>query len=123
MSVTFQRSATAVTLPDPAPGQAVARERRQAVGRTAGGTVFVYEKGPATLRTELRFESLTDAEMESLKDFFDAEACGARNTFTYTDSSGTAWTARSCDAALNLIKVCANVWDARVKLELNSTED
>jgi hypothetical protein len=118
MSVTFELDGTTVTLPDPAPGCPVSRERRQAVGRTAGGTVFAYEKGPPTLRSALKFESLTDAEKEALKSFFDSKACGAMQAFTYTDSAGTAWTARFEEAALRLTKVCGNVWDARVRLEL-----
>jgi hypothetical protein len=122
MSVTFVRGETTVTLPDPTPGGAVRRERRQAVGRTAGGTVFVYEKGAATLQAELKFELLTDLEKEALQGFFDSEACGAKNTFTYTDSAGTAWTARFVEAALRLVKVCGNVWDAGVVMELESGE-
>ena len=120
MSVTMQKGTTTITLPDPAPGYPVRQVQPQAVGRTAGGSVYVYDKGVETFEVELPFESLTDAEKAALAGFFDQTAEGCRLTFTYTDSAGTARTTRFLDPALEFTKVCANVWDARVRLELAS---
>lgn len=120
MSITFARGSQTATLPDPVPGYPARQVRRQALGRTAGGTIYVYEKGVQSFEAELRFESLTDAEKEALREFFEEAAEGCRNTFTYTDSNGQAREARFLDPTLNLLKVCANVWDARVRLELAS---
>jgi len=118
MSVTFVLGETSVTLPDPAPGYPVRSERRQAVGRTAGGQVYVYDKGVTTTEAILPFESLTDAEKAALAAFFADEAEGAANTFTYTDSHAAAHTARFLDPSLDFVKVAGGVWDVRVRLEL-----
>ena len=120
MSITFQGGETTLTLPDPLPGYPARAVRRQVVGRTAGGSVYVYDKGVETFEVELPFESLTDAEKAALAAFFDDVAQGCLQTFTYTDSNGTARTARFLDPRLAFVKVAANVWDARLRLELNS---
>lgn len=120
MSATFQKDATVVSLPDPAPGSPARAVRRQAVGRTAGGTLYAYEKGAPTSEVELRFESLTDAERSALAGFFNTAAQGCRQSFTYTDSGGVAHTARFLDPTLDFVKVCANVWDVRLRLELTA---
>ena len=118
MSVTFVLGETTVALPDPAPGYPVRSERRQAVGRTAGGQVYVYDKGVTTTEAILPFESLTDAEKTALAAFFADEAEAAANTFTYTDSHAAAHTARFLDSRLDFVKVAGGVWDVRVRLEL-----
>ena len=118
MSVTFVLGETTVTLPDPAPGYPVRSARRQAVGRTAGGQTYVYDKGVTTTEALVPFESLTDAEKAALAAFFADEAEGAANTFTYTDSAAVAHTARFLDPRLDFVKVAGGVWDVRVRLEL-----
>ncbi len=120
MSVTFTHDETTVTLPDPSPGYPVRGARRQLVGRTAGGVVYVYDKGIDTYEVDLPFESLTDAEKASLVDFFENTVSGGLQVFTYTDSAETARTARFIDPHLDFTKVVANVWDVRVRLELDS---
>lgn len=120
MSVTFVLGGTTVTLPDPAPGYPIRSIRRQSLGRTAGGQVYVYDKGIAATEAILPFESLTDTEKGDLVDFFEDTAEGGMNTFTYTDSNGDAHTARFLDPRLDLIKVAANVWDVQVRLELTA---
>lgn len=120
MSVSFVLDATTVTLPEPPPGTPVRAVRRDVIGRTAGGTVYVYEKGVETFEVELAFESLSDGEKTTLTDFFDDTTDGCLNTFTYTDSNGTARTARFLEPHLEFTKVSANVWDVRIRLELSS---
>jgi len=120
MGVTFALGETTVDLPDPSPGYPVRALKRQAVGRTEGGTVYVYDKGVETFEAELPFDSLTDSEKIALANFFDSTAEGGLQTFTYTDSNGTARTARLLDPHLAFIKVSANVWDVRLRLELSS---
>lgn len=119
MSITFQKDATIVTLPDPIPGCTVRAVRPQATGRSAGGTFYAYDKGNGRLETELRFESLTDVEKAALAALFNEIALGARNTFAYTDSGGITWTARFIRPELSFLKVCADVWDVRLPLELS----
>jgi len=120
MSVTLTLGQTTVDLPDPSPGYPVRARKRQVVGRTAGGAIYVYDKGVATFQVDLPFESLTDAEKAALAGFFDNTVEGGLETFTYTDSNGAARTARFIEPRLNFVKVSANVWDVRLRLELNS---
>ena len=119
MSITLLNGADLLTLPDPIPGYPVRAVRRQAVGRTAGGSVYVYDKGVDTFEVELPFESLTDEEKDALSDFFDSVAEGCLQTFTYTDSNGAAHTARFITPKLDFTKVAAGVWDVRCHLELD----
>lgn len=120
MSVSFVRDATTVTLPDPLPGTPVRAVRRDVIGRTAGGTVYVYDRGVETYEAELAFQSLTDDEKTDLTDFFDDVTDGCGQAFTYSDSNGAARTARFLEPRLEFTKVSANVWDVRVRLELSS---
>jgi len=120
MSITLQSGENTVTLPDPLPGYPVRAVQRQAVGRTAGGSGYVYDKGVETYEVELPFESLSNSEKTSLATFYDGVAQGSLQTFTYTDSNGTQRTARFLDPRLSFIKVAANVWDVRFRLELSS---
>ena len=119
MSVTFQKGAASVTLPGPVPGSSAREAKRQAVGRSAGGSVYVYDKGVAVYEVSLTFESLTDQEKADLVVFFHDEAEGVLNTFTYTDSRGTEFTARFIGPELSLEKVAQNVWDVALVLELS----
>lgn len=120
MSIILQNGEDIVTLPDPLPGYPVRAVRRQAVGRTAGGSVYVYDKGVDTFDVELPFESLTDVEKAALSDFFDTVVEGCLQTFTYTDSNAVSRTARFMTPRLDFVKVSSNVWDVRLHLELDS---
>ena len=118
MSVTFQKGAMAITLPGPVPGAEAREARRQAAGRTADGTAYVYDKGAPRHVVALRFESLTDAQRADLVGFFHDAVEGMRHAFTYTDSRGAPFTARLAAPDVSLTKVAQNVWDATVTLEL-----
>ena len=120
MSVTFEKGETTVALPDPAPGYPVEAARRQTLGRTAGGTVYVYDKGQTRYAATLRFESLTDVQKNALASFFTTTTQGARETFTYADSNGTEYTARFLEETLEFLKVAGGVWDARLTLQLDA---
>ena len=119
MSILFALDSITITLPDPVPGSPVRRVGRQALGRTAAGKAYAYEKGPASHEVELRLESLTNAEKDALAAFI-ADTCqGCLRPFTYTDSAGVARAARLLNPQLEFTKVCANVWDVRLHLELS----
>jgi len=121
MSVTFEKDAASVTLPGPVPGSLMREVRRQAVGRSAGGMVYVYDKGVVTHEVTLTFESLSDVEKDALVAFFHDAAQGAQHSFTYTDSRGATYTARFVEPRLRLHKVAQNVWDVTTVLELDAT--
>ena len=119
MSITFTKSTTTITLPDPASGGKLLRLERQATGRTAGGTLYAYDKGVGRVEAELVLESLTDSEKDALTGFFQTTVRGCRDTFTYTDSGSATHTARFVTPQLEWTEVSANVWDTRVRLELS----
>ena len=119
MSVTFQKDSASVVLPGPIPGAEVRETKRQVVGRSAGGTLYAYDKGVVAYEVSLAFESLTDDEKDDLVAFFHDEADGVCNTFTYTDSRGTSFTARFLRPDLSIEKVAQDVWDVALVLELN----
>jgi len=119
MSVSFQRSATILALPGPVPGSIVRQTKRQAVGRTAGGALYTYDKGVSAWGATLTFESLSDEEKSDLVSFFHDVANGVMNSFTYTDSTGHEFTARFASPDITLRKVAQNVWDVTVELELD----
>jgi len=120
MSVSFQSGQTTVTLPGPVPGSTVRQVKRQVAGRTASGQLYTYDKGVRTFRVVLAFESLSDAEKDSLITFFHESANGVMNSFAYTDSAGASFTARFASAEIALRKVAQNVWDVSFELELNA---
>ena len=120
MSITLTRDETTVTLPDPSPGYPMRALRRQVIGRTAGSTVYVYDKGVETYEAELPLELLNSAEKSDLVSFFEDTCQGCLQTFTYADSNGTQRTARFLESRLEFAKVAANVWDAWIRLELSS---
>jgi len=120
MSATFQKGETTVTLCNPIPGYASREVKRQLLGRSAGGTVYTYDKGVDTYEVELVFESLTNQEKADLQSFFDVTVDGVCQTFTYTDSAGNDYTARFLSAHLDFVKVANDVWDVALRLELNA---
>ena len=122
MSVTFTRESDTVYLSDPAGGGLERRVKRQALGRTAGGNVFSYDKGVETIEATLAFATLCRAEKDALYAFFRDATLGTRETFDYTDSDGVVHTARFLSPQLRFAGVGANAWSCRLILELNLTE-
>ena len=120
MSITFEKESSSVTLPSPVPGTDASRVKHQALGLTAGGVRFAYDKGVTRFEVELALESLSDAEKEDLDAFFDSTAGGVTEEFTYTDSAGNEYTARMLSGTLVFTKRSQGVWDAKLKLELDS---
>ena len=94
MPVKFVSGATQAEIQNPVRGNSLKVKKYQTLGRTAGGTVYTYEKGTTTKEIELSFEELRESEKAALQSFFDTTVDGIQNTFTYTDHRGTAWTAR-----------------------------
>jgi len=66
--------------------------KRQAMRRTVGGTLYVYDKGVRTFEFEWTFTELTETERDSLQTFFDTTADGMVNTFTVKDWYGDTFT-------------------------------
>jgi len=79
----------ALTLRNPDRGNAFRLVKRQAMRRTAGGQLYVYDKGVDTVEFDWTFTELTQAERDSLQTFFDGVANGAYETFSIRDWYGS----------------------------------
>jgi len=89
--VTFARGEDTIDLSPPPPGYSHAKERAQAIGETAAGTWYVYDKEVDNRILNLSLV-LTLAEKDALETFFDSTVVASLNTFTYTDHLGVAHT-------------------------------
>lgn len=118
LTVTFVKDTTTLTLPAPAPGADAEAIRLQSEGVAAGGLRYVYDAGVTRFRKVETFENLSTTEKDGLADFF-AVVLGMARTFTYTDSAGTAFTARFAEPKIGFRKVAADVWDTTVPLWLD----
>ena len=119
-TVTFVSGATTVTLPGPQPGAGIEEHKHQALGLTAGGTRYAYDKGVDRYEVELDFHSLTTAQQTALQSFFHTTVDGVANTWTYTDTAANSYTARFLDPILSFRQVARGVWDVTIRLELDA---
>ena len=117
-TITFVRAPVTVTLPGPVPGSVIREVKHQASFILASGERVVYDKGVDRYELDLDFESLSEAELDDLQAFYHATVDGVVETFTYTDTNGTAHTARFLEPVLEVPKPAYNVYDVHVKLEL-----
>ena len=120
-TITLQKGAgTPVSLPGPAPDYPGRAEMHQVLGRTMDGTVYVYDHGVSVFPVRVPLTGLSDSEKAALETFFRTEVEGMLYTFTYTDTNGTAFTARFVEDSLEFTKKSKNNWDVSLPLELNS---
>lgn len=120
MSVRFISGATTVILDGPSSDYPKRQVKRQALGRSAGGTVYTYDKGVATYEIEIELVNLTEALKDSFQSFFDSTINGVTNTFTFKDEAGDNYVARFLSANLEFAKQTKNLYSVRVTLELGS---
>ena len=100
MSIGFyfptQAAPTTQWLPDKTPQLPAVHNTdypEQLTGETAGGTLYVQDKGPKRERFELSFERIQASDRDSALALFDAVQKSAR-TFEYADATGTLHTVR-----------------------------
>ena len=86
-TMALARGAESVTLPAPAPGYDVGHRMAQAVGQTAAGDYYVYDKELTDRAVRLVLE-LTPAQKAALIAFVTDTLVGSVNTFTWTDHQG-----------------------------------
>jgi len=110
----------AITIPGPIPGSTMQTILHQAVGLTAGGTRYAYDKGVTLYRAELRFTTLSATNREALDTFFRTTVTGTTTTWTYTDTGGNTYTARFLNTELAFAKVAPEIWSVNITLELSS---
>jgi hypothetical protein len=104
MSIGFyypnQASPTAQWFPDRPPKLPMRRSSdypEQLTGETAGGILYVQDKGPMRETFELAFERITASDRDAALLFFNAVR-KSLNTFEYVDSEGTLHTLRWLNA-------------------------
>ena len=120
-TITFTRDAVTVNLPAPVPGYVPEHEVVQAVGRTAAGEYYVYDKGVTSRAVKLTIE-LTASQKVELLAFIDNAIEGCVNTFTYTDHLGVSHSdCRLRNAAIAITKLRSNRF--RAELEITTTDD
>jgi len=120
MSTILTKNATVVTLPSPAQDYPLSQTKRQAMGRSAGGTVYAYDKGLSTFEVELTIENLTSTDRSNLQSFFSTTVNGVTATWTLTDSSGGTYTARFLDPVLQFEEHIRDNYRVRLRLELSA---
>jgi len=119
MSVTLVKDGSTLTLPNPAHRSGPKSIAHQAIGLTAGGVRYVYDKGVTVYQITLTFEMLTQAEYSNFMTFYNTTVSESLNTFTYTDSKSNTYTARFIDEP-RITKRMSNVFDVTFTLETST---
>jgi hypothetical protein len=94
MSWTFAKDAVTKSVQNPLRDNLEDLSKRQALSRSVGGDIYVYNKGTQRQKLTAIWNELRDSERDDLQDFFDSTVLGMVNTFTLTDHEGNVWTAR-----------------------------
>lgn len=123
--ITFQTATALLVLPVPEFGNTYEAERRQKLGRSDGGTLYVYDKGAGGLyRQSLAFRDLTRFEAAELRLFYDTVSVGAQTTFTFTDHRGRTATARFLNTTLQFENSGADDrYHTNIQLEVTALSD
>lgn len=121
MSVTFAlgSSASVTLVNEPQTGYPRRKTRLQTIGRTAGGTVYVYEKGTPYETWSLTFIAVTEAERAALYTFFHDTVDGGQTPFTYTDEDGSSHTARFLTGELEFSRINDYAYSVSFDLEIS----
>lgn len=90
----------------------------QVLGRTAGNTVYVYDKGITRRILEVQLLGLSLGEKTDLENFFENNSVGMENTFTYTDEAQNSYTARFVVGELPWEKLGPDLWSVNFTLEI-----
>ena len=123
-TITFVYGATTVTLPSPAPGYQVKQARAQAIGQTAAGADYVYDKGYSTYELQLTIPHMSDTQKDALDSFFKTTVIGGVNAFTYTDHFSTAHSnCRFLDPQLQFRKERSGRYTVALRLRVTSAVD
>ena len=109
-TVKFSRSGTDVVVAAPQVGSGRQQEKAQALGQTASGTYYAYDKGHTTYRATLDFE-LTETQKDALMTFFNTTTTGVVNVFDYVDQKGVLYSScRLADTTLDITKLASQRW-------------
>lgn len=120
-TINFTKGATDIDVNGPGEGQTVQRHSRYAVAQAADGTVWSQKRSGSAHRTwQLDLEYVTSAQKVLLQSFFDTDAAGPTNTFTYTHTDGNSYTARFLQDDLQWRRQGPNVWAVSLTLDIEA---
>jgi len=105
VSVRFAKGATTVDLQNPQVGNVLATRKTQVHTRDAGGGRYVYDQGVETQIVQLVWAALRESEKDALQGFFEDDANGMKESFTYTDHEGDDWTAYFDQPELEFVEI------------------
>ena len=104
MSVQFKYGGTEANLPNPQRDNAENIKFYQALGRAAGGQLYVYDKGIETQTVILEFTELRQSEKDKLLELYEA-VVGSLYVFDYTDHKGVVWNAQFLNEELVFVEI------------------
>lgn len=119
--VVLDVSGNSVTLPSPTPGHDHEVEAVQALGETAAGDVYVYDKSFTRRFLRLRFR-LTKAQRDALVAWYGTHAQGALNTCSYRDHHGITHTGCRVTRPLAFQRTAGGRYEIEIELRLNTTD-
>lgn len=101
-------------------GNRLSHDMRQAVARTEGGQIYVYEKssGP-TFKLELKLQHLTHDEAIALREFHAITVRGAMHTFTLEDWNDDIYEARFLSTELEFEEAAIDHYSVDFVLEVD----
>lgn len=101
-------------------GNRLSHEMRQAIGRSEGGQIYVYDKsaGP-TYKLQLQFQYLDSDEATDLREFHENTVRGAMETFELEDWSGDKFTARFLTTELEFEEEAIDHYSTEFILEVD----
>ena len=105
MAVVFTKNLTAISLQNPKRSNAYNLKKHQAMGRTASGNLYTYDKGVDIKKLVLEFEELRQSEKDNLESFYNTTVDGIMNTFSLADHQGNTWTARFLNTELEFEEI------------------
>jgi hypothetical protein len=93
-------------------------------GLSADHTRWAYQTASSKLRQwSMQLADLTTAQKKALEDFFTDTAKGPTNTFSYTHTDGSDYTARFASTELIWTRHDGNRWDVDITLETSAQID
>lgn len=104
MAVVFTKNLTVVTIQNPLRENKEIITKHQALGRSASGLVYTYDKGLTLYKLSLEFDELRQLEKDRLTSFWETSVNGIMNQFVYTDHTGKLWNARFLTTELDWIE-------------------
>ncbi len=119
-TMTFSVGEDSVSVPAPMAGYQGTHERAQAVGKSATGVVYVYDKD-VTSRAARPVLRLTKTQRDNLITWFDTHAQGALNTFTWVDHLGATHSTCRLRSPIAWRKTAGGVFE--VQLDIITADD